>query len=192
MNLLLCHPPLHSFLPSFPSPSLAPFLPLFSFHPRRQKTLSDQSTAVSWVGAVRHCTVQIFHVPADRIVLYLPTLQTKCWQQPTVWGHWAIQCSSPPGLRIPKIYFGTKVPQFTAHSPPTMNSLILGYIPYTGKLVSWGTAIAIQNIPQTQEEGMDYFSSFSYMTVPQQSKGSFTIFNAHSSGHILLSRITYF
>ena len=155
MNLLLCHPPLHSFLPSFPSPSLASFLPLFSFRPRRQKTLSDHSTAVSWVSAVWHCTVQIFHVPANRIVLYLPTLQTKSWQQPTVWGHWAIQCSSPPGLHIPKTYFWTKMPRFPAYSPPTMNSLTLGYIPYTGKLLCRGTAIAIQNIPQTQGKGME-------------------------------------
>lgn len=135
---------------------------------------------------------RFFHVPANRIVLYLLTLQTKCWQQPTVWGHWATQCSSPPGLHIPKTYFWTKVPQLPAYSPPTMNSLLLGYIPYTGKLVSCGTAIAIHNTTQTQGEDMDYTSSYTYMTIPQQSKGSFTTFNACSSGHILLSRITYF
>lgn len=37
---------------------------------------------------------------------------------------------------------------------------------------------------------MDHFSSFPHLTVSQQSKENFTIFNAHSSGHILLSTIT--
>lgn len=67
----------------------------------------------------------------------------------------------------------------------------MGYIRYTGKWVCWGTALAIQNIPQTQGEGRDYFCPFPFATAPQQSKGSFTIMHTLLGIHSYLELLTF-
>lgn len=162
-NFLLCHSPLHSFLPSFQSPSLAPFLPLFPLHPGTRQTLCDAITAESGAGTECHCTVRVSRVPASRTGLYLPT-------PPTNKGLTAAPSTGAlgwPGLLSSRTH--ASVPSsISTHNEFTFTGI------YS---LHWeaGTAIAVQNIPQTQGEAVGYFCSLPCVTVPQQSKGSFTL-----------------
>lgn len=159
MNFLLCHSPLQ-----FPAPNPPPLLPFSSAH----FTLA-QSRPLWW----DHCRVGWAHRDLPGLAFPCPCKQdcavpkhpTKGWLQPPVPSR--AQYASLP----------SSAPTHNEFTFPGIYSLYWGA----------GTDVGIQNIPQTQGEAVGYFCSLPYMTVPQQSKGSFT--NVNPSGCISLSKL---
>lgn len=145
---------------SFQSPSLAPFL-LFPPHPGTEQTLCDEPTA-EWGGHTGTLPGLGSPCPCKQDCA-VPKHPTKGWLQP------------PVPSRAP-VYLTSQL----THNEFTSTGIYSLY---------WeaGTAIGIQNIPQTQGEAVGYFCFLPYMTVPQYSKGSFT--NINPSGCISLSKL---
>lgn len=116
MNFLLCHSPLPSSLPSFQSPCLAPFPLLFPLSLAHSSPLVMRS--LQRAGWAR-CPCM--------------SLQTgPCCAHPA---HRGLAAAPRTGVlaRAPLLQ-APVMPQLPAQPPPTMNPLLLGYIPHSGEL----------------------------------------------------------
>lgn len=150
----------HHFTASSPTSNLPPLLPLFS----------------SSHFILAHCRPFVTR-SLHRVTLHDPGFPRPCKQGPCAVSthptNKGLTAAPSTGALARAPLLQSSSDASVPSSASTHNEFTFAgiYSPY------WeaDTAIAIQNIPQTQGEAVGYFCSLPCMTVPQQSKGSFAL-----------------